>query len=84
MPKTFNSETKQIDDTLQIRVNRIDEIENYFVEEIRETEIMSKRLKKHIVAFDYVDQILLVLSATSKSFSSSICCCYWCACWNSK
>ena len=32
----------------QFRVNKINEIKNYFVAEIKERELMSKRLRKYI------------------------------------
>ena len=36
----------------QFRLNRINEIKHYFVAEIKERELMSKRLSKYIVSFD--------------------------------
>ena len=53
----------------QFRLNKINEIENYFIAEIKERELMSKRLSKHIASFDYFDKSLIVLSATSDSIS---------------
>ena len=41
----------------------------YFTTEINEREAMSKRLNKYIAAFDYIDKILIVLSATSGGLS---------------
>ena len=35
----------------QFRVNRINDIKDYFVAEIKERELMSKSLSKHIVFF---------------------------------
>lgn len=67
MVKTFTNE--QIDDALQFRLNRIDKPRNYFVKEIREREIMSKKHGKYIAAFDYVDQTLPVLSVASSVVS---------------
>ena len=49
----------------QFRLNIINEIENYFISEIKEIELMSKRLSKYIASFDYFDKSLIVLSATS-------------------
>ena len=37
----------------QFRLNKINEIENCFVAEIKERELMSKRLGKYIASFDY-------------------------------
>ena len=39
----------------QYRSNRINEIKNYFVAEIKERELMSKRLSKYIASFDYFE-----------------------------
>ena len=49
----------------QSRLNIINEIENYFIAEIKERELTSKRLSKYIASFDYFDKSLIVLSATS-------------------
>ena len=53
----------------QFRLNKINEIKNYFIAEIKERELMSKRLSKYIASFDYFDKSLIVLSATSGSIS---------------
>ena len=53
----------------QFRLNKINEIENYFIAEIRERELMSTRLSKYIASFDYFDKSLIVLSATSDGIS---------------
>ena len=42
---------------------------DYFIAEIKERELMSKRLSKYIDSFDYFDKSLIVLSATSGSIS---------------
>ena len=53
----------------QFRLNKINEIENYFIAEIKERELMSKRLCKYIASFDYFDKSLIVLLAASGSIS---------------
>ena len=53
----------------QFRLNKINEIKYYFIAEIKERKLMSKRLSKYIACCDYFDQFLIVLSATSDSFS---------------
>ena len=40
-------------------------IENYFYQEINQRKSCSKKLNKYVTAFDYIDKILIVLSATS-------------------
>ena len=53
----------------QFRLNRIDEIKDYSVAEIKERELISKRLSKYIASFDYFDKSLIVLSITTGSVS---------------
>ena len=70
----YNSiETRNIypnlNDQQQFRLNKINEIKDYFVAEIKERELMSKRLSKYIASFDYFIKYLIVLSATSGSIS---------------
>ena len=49
----------------KIRLNKITEIENYFHEEINQRKSCSKKLSKYVAAFDYIDKILILLSATT-------------------
>ena len=56
-------------DQQHFRLNKINEIKDYFVAEIKEKELMSKRLSKYIAFCDYFDKSLIVLSATSGSIS---------------
>ena len=44
-------------------------IENYFIEEINQRKSCSKKLSKYVAVFDYIDQALIVLSATSGGVS---------------
>ena len=53
----------------QFRLNQISEIEDYFITEIKERELMSKKLSKYISFFDYFDKSLIVLSVTSGGVS---------------
>ena len=56
-------------DNQQFRLNKINEIKDYFIAEIKERELMSTRLSKYIASFDCFDKFLIVLSATSGSIS---------------
>ena len=47
------------------RLSEIIGIENYFHQEINQRELCSKKLGKYVSAFDYIDKILIVLSAAS-------------------
>ena len=56
-------------DQQQFRLNKISEVRDYFISEIRERELMSKRLSKYVASFNYFDRSLTVLSSTSGSIS---------------
>ena len=49
----------------KFRLSEIIRIENYFHQEINQRKSCSKKLSKYVTAFDYIDKILIVLSATS-------------------
>ena len=53
----------------QFRLNKISETEEYFVTEIKERELMSKKLSKYIWFFDYFDKSFILLSVTSGGVS---------------
>ena len=54
----------------QFRLNKINEIKDYFIAEIKERELMSKRLSRYVASFDYfVDRSLIVLSVATSSIS---------------
>ena len=53
----------------KFRLDEISKIENYFIEEINQRKSCSKKLSKYIAAFDYIDKILIVLSATTGGVS---------------
>ena len=44
-------------DQTKIRVNKITETENYFLQEINERKSCSKKLSKYVTVFDYIDKI---------------------------
>ena len=46
-------------------LDEISKIENCFIEEINQRKSCSKKLNKYIATFDYIDKILIVLSATT-------------------
>ena len=53
----------------QLRLNKISEIEDDFITEIKERKLMSKKLSKCISFFDYFDKSLIVPSVTAGSIS---------------
>ena len=56
-------------DQTKYRLNEITKIENYFDQEINESKTSGKKLSKYVAAFDYIDKVLIVLSATSGGVS---------------
>ena len=50
---------------IKSRIVEISKIENYFIEEINQRKSCSKKLSRYVAVFDYIDQALIVLSATS-------------------
>ena len=61
----------------KFRLYEIKKIENYFINEINERKSYSKKLSKYVTAFDYIDKILIILSAKTGgvsiiSFTSAI------------
>ena len=58
-------------DKQQFRLNKINDIKDYFVAEIKEREVMSKRLASYIyiVSLHYFAKSLIVLSVTTGSIS---------------
>ena len=58
-----------LNDQQHFRLNKIDEINDYYVAEIKEIDLMSKRLSKYIDSFDCFDESLIALSITTGSIS---------------
>lgn len=54
---------------MQFRLNRIDEINNFFIENIEEREIMGKRIKKILSILNYVYWSLLGITRASVTVS---------------
>ena len=53
----------------KFRLSEIIGIENYFYQEINQRKSCSKKLNKYVTTFDYIDKILIVLSATTGGVS---------------
>ena len=54
-----------LSEQIKFRLSEIIGIENYFYQEINQRKSCSKKLNKYVTTFDYIDKILIVLSATS-------------------
>ena len=61
----FTNLYPNLGDQREFTLNTINEIKDYFIADIRERELMSKRLSKYIVSFDYFNKFIIALSATS-------------------
>ena len=57
-------ETK-LSNLTKFRLNEIKKIENYFNSEINQRKLCSKTLSKYVTTFNYIDNILIVLDATT-------------------
>ena len=53
----------------KVHLSEIIGIENYFHQEINQIKSDSKKLSKYVTTFDYIDKVLIVLSATSGGVS---------------
>ena len=54
-----------LSDQTKFRLNRRSKIDNYFNSEIFQRKLCSKKMNKYIFSFDYIDKILIFLSATT-------------------
>ena len=61
-----------LNDQEQLRLNKINEIKDYFEAEIKERELMSKRLRNYIASFNYFDKSLIILSVATGSSSIAL------------
>ena len=59
----------KLSDQTKLRLYEIKNIENYFINEINERKSYSKKLNKYVTIFDYIDKILIILSATTSGIS---------------
>ena len=71
-PKIYPNLTANISNEQQFRLNKINEIRDYFLAEIRERELISKNLSKYIASLDYFDRLLNVLSILLGSISIAL------------
>ena len=55
-------------DQTKFRLHEITKIENYFNQEINQTKLCIKKLSQYVAAFDYIDKVAIVLSATTGGF----------------
>ena len=58
-----------LNDKQQFRLNKINEITDYFVAEFKERELMSKGPSKYVAPSEYFDKSIIALSLTTGSIS---------------
>ena len=61
-----------LNDQQQFRLNKINEIEDYFVAEMKQRELMSKNCSKYIASFDYFGNQVIVLSVATGIISIAL------------
>ena len=59
----------KLSDQTKFRLYEIKKIENCFINDINQQKEYSKKLNKYVTIFDYIDKILIVLSATTGGIS---------------
>ena len=68
-PNMYPNLSVNISNDQQFRLNKINEIKDYFIAEIKERELMSKNISKYIASVEYFDKSLIVLSITTGEIS---------------
>ena len=68
-PNMYPNLSVNISNEQQFRLNKINEIKDYFLAEIRERELISKNLSKYIASFEYFNKSLIFLSVLASSIS---------------
>ena len=68
-PNMYLNLSANISNNQQFRLNKINEIKDYFIAEIKERALMSKNLIKYIASSGYWDKSLIVLSVATGSIS---------------
>ena len=56
---------KSLWDQTKFRLNEVSKIEKYFKWEIDQRKLCNKKLGKYATVFEYIDKVLIALSATS-------------------
>ena len=59
----------KLSDQMKFSLCEIKKIENYFIDEINQQKTYGKKLNSYVTIFDYIDKILIVLSAITSGLS---------------
>ena len=78
-----STDKTDISEQTKFWLDEISKIENYFIEEVDQRKSCSQKSNKYVTTFDYIEKILIVLSATTGGVSI-IYNYYWSTSWNSK
>ena len=71
-PNMYPNLSANISNEQQLRLNKIDEIKNYFLADIRERELISKNLCMYIASFEYFNKSFIFLSVLPGSISIAL------------
>ena len=67
--KTDQTKLICLTDQTKFRLYEIKKTENHFINEINERKSYSKKSNEYVTIFDYIDKILIILSATTSGIS---------------
>ena len=59
----------KLSDQTKFRLYEMKKIDNCFVNDTNQQEVCSKKLSRYVTIFDYIDKILIILSATTSGVS---------------
>ena len=67
--KMHETDQTKLTDQTNFRLYEIKKIANCFVNDINQQKVYSKKLSRYVTIFDYIDKILIALSATASGVS---------------
>ena len=68
-PNIYPNLSENVSNEQQLRLNKINEIKDYFLAEVRERELITKNPSKYIASFEYFNKSLILLSVLASSIS---------------
>ena len=68
-PNIYPNLSENVSNEQQLRLNKINEIKDYFLAEVRERELIIKNPSKYIASFEYFNKSLILLSVLASSIS---------------
>ena len=71
-PNMYPNFNANLSNDQEFMLNKINEIKDYFIAEIKERELMSKRLSKYITSFEYFDKSLIIFYVATGSISIAL------------